>query len=77
MHGLLEALTEEVTFATLTFVFMSYLLTTAGVMDRLIAILSSLLGRIRGGSAYTSTVAAGMFGTVAHAGSALTPRWVP
>jgi TRAP-type C4-dicarboxylate transport system permease large subunit len=71
-RGFVDALTEEVTFATLTFVFMSYLLTISGVMDRLIAILSSLLGRFRGGSAYTSTVASGMFGVVAHAGSAIT-----
>ncbi|WP_172652804.1 TRAP transporter large permease subunit [Rhodococcus opacus] len=71
-HGLIDAMQEEVTFATLTFVFMSYLLSISGVMDRLIAILSSLLGRYRGGSAYSSTVASGLFGVVAHAGSAIT-----
>lgn len=51
---------------------MSYLLTVSGAMDNLIAILSSLLGRLRGGSAYTSTVVSGLFGIVAHAGSAIT-----
>jgi TRAP-type C4-dicarboxylate transport system permease large subunit len=71
-HGFLDALTEEVTFAALAFIFMSYLLAISGVMDRLIAILSSMLGRFRGGSAYTSTIAAGMLATVAHAGSAIT-----
>ncbi|MER5389979.1 TRAP transporter large permease subunit [Saccharopolyspora sp. NPDC002686] len=71
-HGLVEALQEEVTFATLAFVVMSYLLSISGVMDRLIGILSSVFGRFRGGSAYVSTLASGLFGTVAHAGSAIT-----
>ncbi|MET8468483.1 TRAP transporter large permease subunit [Streptomyces sp. NPDC006422] len=70
--GLVEAMQEEVTFAALAFVFMSYLLARTPVLDHLLGILNSLLGRLRGGPVYTSTVAAGLFGAIAHVGAAVT-----
>ncbi|MGW3565434.1 TRAP transporter large permease subunit [Streptomyces sp. NPDC000941] len=70
--GLAEAMQEEVTFAALAFVFMSYLLSRTPVLDQLLSILNSLLGRLRGGPIYTSTVAAGVFGAIAHVGAAVT-----
>ncbi len=71
-EGVLDASQEEVTFAGLAFVFMSYLLVKTPVLDRLIDVLNSLLGRLRGGPLYTSTVAAGIFGSIAHVGAAVT-----
>ncbi|MFE6155770.1 TRAP transporter large permease subunit [Streptomyces sp. NPDC057889] len=71
-HSLAEAMQEEVTFAALAFVFMSYLLAGTPVLDHLLDILNSLLGRLRGGPIYTSTVAAGVFGAIAHVGAAVT-----
>ncbi len=40
---------EEVTFAGLAFIFMSFILAKTPVLDRLIDILNSFLGRLRGG----------------------------
>ncbi|MFD9700106.1 TRAP transporter large permease subunit [Lentzea sp. NPDC059081] len=71
-EALLDAMQEEVTFAGLAFVFMSYLLARTPVLDRLIDLLNSFLGRLRGGSVYTATVAGGVFGAIAHVGAAVT-----
>ncbi|MGY0064218.1 TRAP transporter large permease subunit [Streptomyces sp. LZ34] len=70
--GFTEAMQEEVTFAALAFVFMSYLLARTPVLDQLLNILNSLFGRLRGGPVYTSTVASGVFGAIAHVGAAVT-----
>lgn len=67
-----EAAQEQVMFAGLAFVFMSYVLARTPVLDRLIDVLNSLLGRMKGGPVYTSTVASGVFGSVAHVGAAVT-----
>ena len=50
---LLDSMQEEVTFAGLAFVFMSYLLVKTPVLDKLIDLLNSVLGRLRGGPVYT------------------------
>ncbi|MBY6348968.1 TRAP transporter large permease subunit [Rhodococcoides corynebacterioides] len=71
-HGFLDSMQEEVTFAGLAFIFMSFVLAKTPVLDRLIDILNSLLGRLRGGPIYTSTVAGGMFGAIAHVGASVT-----
>lgn len=71
-QGFVDALQEEVTFAGLAFVFMSYVLAKTPVLDRLIDVLNSVLGRMRGGPVYTSTVAGGMFGAIAHVGASVT-----
>lgn len=71
-HGFTDAIQEEVTFAGLAFIFMSFILVKTPVLDRLIDVLNSFLGRMRGGPVYTSTVAGGMFGAVAHVGASVT-----
>jgi TRAP-type C4-dicarboxylate transport system permease large subunit len=71
-EAVLDAMQEEVTFAALAFVFMSYVLTRTPVLDRLIDLLNSVLGRLRGGPVYTATVAGGIFGAIAHVGAAVT-----
>ncbi|RSM78158.1 C4-dicarboxylate ABC transporter permease [Kibdelosporangium aridum] len=71
-EAVIDAMQEEVTFAGLAFVFMSYLLAATPVLDRLIDLLNSVLGRLRGGSVYTATVAGGIFGAIAHVGAAIT-----
>ncbi|GAA3357445.1 TRAP transporter large permease subunit [Saccharopolyspora gregorii] len=70
--SVLDAMQEEVTFAALAFVFMSYLLTRTPLLDKLIDLLNSVLGGLRGGSVYTATVAGGLFGAIAHIGAAVT-----
>lgn len=71
-HAVLDSMQEEVTFAGLAFVFMSYLLVKTPVLDRLIDLLNSVLGRLRGGPVYTATIAGGIFGAIAHIGAAVT-----
>jgi TRAP-type C4-dicarboxylate transport system permease large subunit len=71
-HGFVDSISEEVTFAGLAFIFMSFVLAKTPVLDRLIDVLNSLLGRMRGGPVYTSTVAGGMFGAIAHVGASVT-----
>ena len=60
------AATDEIVYATMAFVFMGYLLERAGVLDRLIDLLNSLLGGLRGGPAYVSTVASAGLGSIVH-----------
>ncbi len=71
-EAVLDSMQEEVTFAGLAFVFMSYLLVKTPVLDKLIDLLNSVLGRLRGGPVYTATVAGGIFGAIAHVGAAVT-----
>jgi TRAP-type C4-dicarboxylate transport system permease large subunit len=61
-----DALTDEIVFATMAFVFMGYLLERVGVLDRLINLLNSLLGRYAGGPAYVSTIASAGLGSIVH-----------
>ncbi|MEU0986480.1 TRAP transporter large permease subunit [Streptomyces sp. NPDC005953] len=70
-ESLVQGLKSEITFAALAFVFVSELLTRTGLVQRMIDILSSMLGRREGGSAYAATVSAGLFGAVAHNGAAI------
>ncbi|MEV6909208.1 TRAP transporter large permease subunit [Amycolatopsis sp. NPDC051071] len=70
-ESLVDGLKSEITFAALAFVFVSELLTRTGLVQRMVNILSSFLGRRRGGSAYAATVASGLFGAVAHNGAAI------
>ena len=61
-----SAVTDEIVYATMAFVFMGYLLDQTGVLDRLIDLLNSLLGGMRGGPAWVSTVASAGLGGVVH-----------
>lgn len=64
--ALYEALTDEIVYATVIFVFMGYLLERAGVMERMINLLDSLIGGRKGGSAYVSTVSSAGLGSIVH-----------
>ena len=64
LDALYGAATEEIFLATMLFVFMSAIMAKTGIIGELIEILNSLIGRIRGGSAYVAVVASGLFGLV-------------
>ncbi|WP_028275525.1 TRAP transporter large permease subunit [Arthrobacter sp. I3] len=64
--SLYTAVTDEIVYATMAFVFMGYLLDKTGVLDRLIDLLNSLIGGTRGGPAWVSTVASAGLGGVVH-----------
>lgn len=51
------ALTDEIVYATVLFVFMGYLLEWLGVKERMINLLDSMVGGLRGGPAYVSKLA--------------------
>ena len=61
-----DAITDEIVYATMAFVFMGYLLERTGVLDRLIDLLNSLIGGVKGGPAWVSTVASAGLGGVVH-----------
>jgi TRAP-type C4-dicarboxylate transport system permease large subunit len=61
-----NAITDEIVYATMAFVFMGYLLERTGVLDRLIDLLNSLIGGVKGGPAWVSTVASAGLGGVVH-----------
>ncbi|MET3903318.1 TRAP transporter large permease subunit [Paenarthrobacter sp. 4246] len=64
--ALYSAVTDEIVYATMAFVFMGYLLDKSGVLDRLIDLLNSLIGGVKGGPAWVSTVASAGLGGVVH-----------
>ena len=71
-----DALTDEIVYATVVFVFMGFLLEKAGVTHRMINLLDGVIGHRRGGPAYVSTVASAGLGSIVHnqrRGTAYTP----
>jgi TRAP-type C4-dicarboxylate transport system permease large subunit len=64
--SLYSAATDEIVYATMAFVFMGYLLDKTGVLDRLIDLLNSMIGGVKGGPAWVSTVASAGLGGVVH-----------
>ncbi len=66
------ALTHDVLYAALAFVFMAYLIDEAGLIHRILDILNSALGRLRGGPAYIDTAGSAVFGALSGSNSANT-----
>ncbi|MFJ4172134.1 TRAP transporter large permease subunit [Paenarthrobacter sp. NPDC089714] len=64
--SLYSAVTDEIVYATMAFVFMGYLLDKTGVLDKLIDLLNSMIGGVKGGPAWVSTVASAGLGGVVH-----------
>ena len=67
--GIQDAAGQEVVYASMAFVFMAFIMEKTGVIQRLIQILNSVLGRLPGGSGYVSTIASALFGMVSGSGS--------
>lgn len=63
--GITSAISSEVTFAGMAFVFMGIIVQSTGLIDRLITILNSIFGRLRGGAGYVSTLSSAMMGLIA------------
>lgn len=63
------ALKQQVIYAAMAFTFMAYIMNKTGVIERLVNILNSMLGRLPGGSAYVSTIASALFGMISGSGS--------
>lgn len=67
--GIKDAAKNEVVYASMAFIFMAFIMEKTGVINRLIQILNSILGRLPGGSGYVSTIASALFGMVSGSGS--------
>jgi len=67
--GLKYALNYEVLFASLAFVFMSYLLQNSNVLDGLLNILNRMFGKLKGGPAYVNTVLSSVLGMLSGGNS--------
>ena len=68
--SLKDAMTEDVMAAIMLFTIMASIMTQTGIITRLVNILNSILGRLRGGPAYVSACASALFGMVSGASSA-------
>ena len=63
-----EALRTNLLYSMVAFVSMSILLTKTKVVDACIAIILSLIGRIRGGAGYTAVIASAFMGALSGSG---------
>ncbi|MFJ5696437.1 TRAP transporter large permease subunit [Arthrobacter sp. NPDC093125] len=68
--GLGEAFKQPVVFAAMSFTFIGFVLTQTGIIHHQVHILNSMLGRLRGGAGYVSTLASAGFGALTHSASA-------
>ncbi|MGW9551357.1 TRAP transporter large permease subunit [Citricoccus zhacaiensis] len=65
VESMVEATESEVLYAAAGFVFMTYFVERVGVIGKLVRILSSALGRVRGGPALVDVAASGVMGALA------------
>jgi TRAP-type C4-dicarboxylate transport system, large permease component len=62
--ALFSASKESSFLATMLFLIMAVIMTKTGMIDRLVELLNSLIGRVKGGAAYVSVCASFIFGLV-------------
>lgn len=67
--SIISAFSSSVMYAIMLFTFMSAIVAETGIIQRLVNILNSLLGKIRGGPAYISACASALFGLIAGSGT--------
>jgi len=63
------ASTTETVYAAQAFVLMAYIMTKTGLVNRMVDILNSALGRLAGGAGYIATCASAILGLVSGSGS--------
>lgn len=67
--SIISAFSSNVMYAIMLFTFMSAIVSETGIIGRLVNILNSMLGKIRGGPAYISACASALFGLIAGSGT--------
>lgn len=67
--SILFASKQEVVYAAMAFTYMAFVMEKTGIIERLVTILNSFLGKFSGGSAYVSTIASALFGMISGSGS--------
>lgn len=68
-EGIGFASKQQVVYASMAFIYMAYVMSKTGVIERMVTILNSLIGRLRGGSGYVSVIASALFGMISGSGS--------
>ncbi|MFP7477950.1 TRAP transporter large permease subunit [Terribacillus saccharophilus] len=71
-EGLVFASTYEVLYAAVAFVFMAFLVDQLNLIQALLRIFNSLIGKLPGGAAYMSTVGSAILGALSGSNSANT-----
>lgn len=69
-ESLESAFSSNVMLGIMLFNFMTAVINQTGIIKRLVTILNSVLGKVRGGSAYVSALASTFFGLIAGGGTA-------
>ncbi|GAA1071134.1 TRAP transporter large permease subunit [Pseudonocardia alni] len=69
LDGMVGALEHEVLFAAMAFVLMAYVIDRLGLIQRLLAILNSVFGRLRGGPALVDTAGSAVMGALSGSNS--------
>ncbi|MGC2940960.1 MULTISPECIES: TRAP transporter large permease subunit [unclassified Brevibacterium] len=67
--GIASTTENEVVYAALGFVFMTYLIDQLGIMQKILDLLNSVFGKIRGGPAYVDTLASSVMGALSGSNS--------
>ncbi len=68
-EGIGFAAKQQVVYASMAFIYMAYVMSKTGVIERMVSILNSMIGRLRGGSGYVSVIASALFGMISGSGS--------
>lgn len=83
LGGVKYAFNYEVLFASLAFVFMSFMLQNSNVLEGLLQILNRMFGKLRGGPAYVNTAVSAVLGMLsggntanAATAGAFTAQWM-
>jgi len=69
VRGLVGAMQSDIILAIMLFLIMSTIMSKTGIFQRLVNILNSILGRVRGGPAYVSSCASALFGLASGSGT--------
>ncbi|MGT2751065.1 TRAP transporter large permease subunit [Streptococcus orisasini] len=72
IDGLVSALFNEVLYASLAFIIMSFLMIESGLIQKILAIFNALLGKIKGGPAFLNITISALFGMLSGSNSANT-----
>ena len=70
--GLQSAVVNEVLFASLMFIIMSFLMIESGLLNKILLIFNSLLGHVKGGPAFVNIAISAFFGMLSGSNSANT-----
>ncbi|MBM6589257.1 TRAP transporter large permease subunit [Brevibacterium sp. RIT 803] len=67
--GIASTTENEVVYAALGFVFMTYLIDQLGIMQKILDLLNSVFGKVRGGPAFVDTLASSVMGALSGSNS--------